>query len=89
MDKDDKCGVYELSCGTCQKIYIGQIGRSFKERLLEHERSFYKNDDKSKYSSHILQENHLFNSEFKILHVSSKGLLLNALESVNLMQENQ
>ena len=38
---DEKSGVYKLECGTCDKVYIGQTGRTFRERRQEHFRSYF------------------------------------------------
>ena len=73
-------GVYKLVCENCDKVYIGQTGRSFYNRIKEHFRSYLNNDSLSNYSSHLNAENHHFNREFKVLHRSSKGVRLNALE---------
>ena len=78
----EKSGVYQLNCGSCNKIYIGKTGRAFKERIDDHSRSL--EDGKSKYAEHILLENHIFDDNFEILHVSNKGLKLNALESLEI-----
>ena len=64
--KREKSGAYQLKCGSCDKIHIGQTGRAFKERINDFSRSHRNGDGKSKYADHILDENHLFNDEFKI-----------------------
>lgn len=71
-NKEDKSGVYELSCGTCDKKYIGQTGRTFKQRIKEHKYAFTHKLDKSNYSSHLIEENHTYNEKFKILHTCNK-----------------
>ena len=52
--------------------------------MLDHERSFIYNDGKSNYSKHILNENHVFNDDFNILHIASNGAKVNALESLEI-----
>ena len=32
----DRTGVYKVSCNSCDKIYIGQTGRSFRKRFNDH-----------------------------------------------------
>ena len=49
--------------------------------IVDHSRSFRLEDGKSEYAEHVLLENHIFDDNFEILHVSHKGLKLNALES--------
>ena len=31
--------IYQIPCGTCNEIYIGQTGRSLKHRMKEHQRA--------------------------------------------------
>ena len=83
-DPSLKSGVYKLQCGSCPKLYIGQTGRTFKDTIQEHRRSFIKEDKISKYSTHIIEEPHTPNFDYTILHVESKGLRLNALESLEI-----
>ena len=47
----------------------------------EHFRSYRLDDEKSNYAVHLLDSNHIFNDDFKLLHVSNKGAQLNALEA--------
>ena len=37
--KDRSAGVYSIPCKGCDKIYVGQTGRSLSHRLIEHKRS--------------------------------------------------
>ena len=83
-DKNNKSGIYQLNCGTCPKTYIGQTGRSFKTRIKEHKNSFLNQKNNSNYANHILNENHTFNDNFKILHLENKGKKLNFLESLEI-----
>ena len=84
-EKKRKSGVYELQCGTCDKIYIGQTGRSFKERIDEHSRSYRLKNRKSNFANHFLDNpNHIYTDDFKLLHTVDKGLKLNALESLEI-----
>ena len=82
--KKEKSSVYQLKCGSWDKIYIGQTGRAFKDRINDRSRSYRNGDGKSKYADHILDENHFFDDDFKILHVTNKGVRLNALESLEI-----
>ena len=31
--------LYQISCGTCSKVYIGQTGRTLEHRLKEHRKA--------------------------------------------------
>ena len=84
-EKKNKSGVYELKCGPFDKIYIGQTGRSFKERIDEHTHSYRLKNKKSNFANHFLDNpNHIYTDEFNILHTADKGLQLNALESLEI-----
>jgi hypothetical protein len=50
--------LYSIESKTCHKHYIGQTGRSLKERFLEHQRYIKANDPKSAYALHILENRH-------------------------------
>ena len=53
------------------------MGRSFGRGINDHEHSYNYNTDKSKFADNALEEGHLINTEFKILHQSEKGKILN------------
>jgi hypothetical protein len=53
-------GAYKLTCPDCNKAYIGQTGRSFKERLKEHKYAFKTKSHMSNYAKHILEHSHSF-----------------------------
>ena len=81
---DKKSGVYKLECGTCDKVYIGQTGRTFRERIREHFRSYFNQDDGSNYANHLIDFNHRFNNKYSILHQENKGAKLNLLETIEI-----
>ena len=79
-DKLQLLGVYELSCGSCEKVYVGQTGRKFGIRKHNYFRSYINKDSVSNYSTHLNEKNHCFNDDFKVLHWSYERAYLNALE---------
>ena len=83
-EKGQKSGIYELKCGSCEKVYIGQTGRTFDERMSEHFRSYRLNYRKSNYANHTADFDHIFVNDFKILHIEEKGTKMNALESLEI-----
>lgn len=83
-DKSNKSGVYKLTCSNCPKNYVGQTGRNFGQRIKEHFSSFTRKKNDSNYANHLLEENHSFNHNYKILHIENKGLKLNLLESLEI-----
>jgi len=50
--------VYNLTCRTCGRSYIGQTGRNFNTRNKEHCRYIKTSNRKSAYALHILKNQH-------------------------------
>ena len=72
-------GVYKISCNTCSATYIGETGRSLKERITEHTVTKKEN---SHFGHHLKFNNHHFDIEhnLELLHHQDKGYKLNLLE---------
>lgn len=85
-----KSGVYQLSCGECEGVYIGQTGRSFKTRRQEHQRAYrlHKKDD-STYASHLLDTSHKPDWDMQVLHVAGKGRRLHTLEALEIYKTSK
>jgi hypothetical protein len=49
-----------LKCMNCQKVYIGQIGRSLNIRYKDHIRSIRYNGEDSGHATHILHNIHRY-----------------------------
>jgi hypothetical protein len=56
----DKCGVYSLSCITCNKKYVGQTSHSLNLRHKEHVRYIKYNNPQSACALHILNNQHKY-----------------------------
>jgi len=56
----DDSGINKLTCGTCQRAYIGQTGRWISTRYKEHIRYIKNNNPQSGYALHILNNKHEF-----------------------------
>ena len=54
-------GVYKIDCRECNKIYIGESGRSFHIRMKEHKHDIVINKPMSAVSSHVHETGHGFN----------------------------
>ena len=76
----EKSGVYQLTCNTCQRSYIGQTRYNLKSRFQEHARYIKNNDPQSAYALHILKCRHEYgniNDTMTLLkHINSPSLLL-------------
>ena len=89
INPHDKSGVYQLQCNNCEAFYIGQTGRSIKDRHHEHKRSLKQlqlNSDKSNtqplsyvsaFGDHLFNNNHSPSIENPlILNFTPKGCKL-------------
>jgi len=50
----DKCGIYSLSCVTCNEEYVGQARHRLNLRFKEHECYIKYNNPQSAHALHIL-----------------------------------
>lgn len=84
-------GVYKLTCPDCNNSYIGQTGRTLRDRYKEHIRSFINNKNDSNYANHLLKTGHepgTINDTMTLLHRGQKGRLLNTLERMEIYKNN-
>ncbi len=87
-------GVYALSCASCPSRYIGVTKRSFNVRLDEHFGQIINylissnNKLTSNYSAHIINNNHMYNREFEVVHLSN-NYLRETLEKYYIFIENE
>ena len=68
-------------------VYVGQTGRNFKEKITEHSRNYFNQEDTSNYADklrHFIENTHKFNIEYKVLHQAQKGVKLNFLEALEI-----
>lgn len=90
--KYDNCGIYQLTCPTCSKKYIGQTGRPFKTRFQEHFRDFKYKNNKSSFAQHLLENNHSIGPMETIMdtiHVTNKGRMMDTLEKFYIFRETR
>ena len=91
-DKFDKNGVYQLTCLICHKRYVEQTGRPFHVRFREHYRDYKYANNKSKFAQHVIEEGHAFgpmNDIMDIVHIASKGRMLDTLERFYVYRETK
>lgn len=83
---DSRPGVYRATCTApqCNAVYIGQTGRTLRERISEHLAAYNKNlKDKSAIANHCISCKHHINFiSYELIHLATKGRLLNKLEMV-------
>ena len=82
---------YKLHCSNCNKFYIGQTGRSFKQRYIEHTKALHTTTE-STFANHLIEENHTYknsDSNMNILHVHTKGRKLNTVEQLEIYKHTK
>jgi hypothetical protein len=90
--KFERNGVYQLTCPTCHKKYVGQNGRPFHVRFREHYRDYKYANNKSKFAQHVIEEGHAFgptDNIMDIIHIANKGRMLDTLEKFYIYRETQ
>ena len=62
-DKKKKGVVYEVPCGECDSVYIGETSRTLEKRLSEHKNAVKKNDTNNGIAVHAWNLQHQVNWE--------------------------
>ena len=81
----DPSGVYKLKCSTCNKVYVGQSGRTISVRFKEHIRCIRSNNSTSAYATHILENRHEYGTKentLKLLKACQKGTHMDCWEAL-------
>jgi hypothetical protein len=87
-----KNGIYQLTCPTYNKKYIGQTGRPFLFRFREHFRDYKYANNKSKFAQHFLEEGHSFgpiDDKMDTIILANKGRMLDTIERFYIYRETQ
>jgi len=87
--KYDRSGIYQLSCPSCDKKYIGQTGRLFHVRFREHQHDYRYMCKKSKFAQHLLDEGHDFGpmeNVMDIVQYANKGRMMDTLEKFHIYE---
>ena len=50
--------IYEIPCKDCEKLYIGETGRTLKKRVSEHKRAVMKFNMNNGVAAHVHNEDH-------------------------------
>ena len=54
----DKGVVYQIPCGDCNQVYIGESGRPLHVRIKEHQRAVALGDDRNANAVHNMKQGH-------------------------------
>ena len=81
----DRSGIYKITCGSCDKFYIGQSGRTLHERLKEHQKR-----TTSALGKHLNEEKHSCDiSGIRLLHETRKSKKMDLLEEYEILKHKQ
>ena len=59
MVQNERQGVYEVPCGSCNKTYIGQTNRKVSHRIKEHEVAVKNHQKTSTLAQHVEEKGHV------------------------------
>ena len=82
--------VYEIPCQDCEKVYIGETGRSLQKRMMEHKAAVRRGDRNNGIAVHAWDEDHRIDWEGANIKEAEQQLWKRkALEAVHIhMQPN-
>ena len=72
--------------------YVGQTSRSLRIRFQEHYRDFRHNNAKSKFATHVLENQHLIgkiNDIMEILHITKEARAMDTTERYHIYKETK
>ena len=58
--------VYQVPCGECDEVYLGETKRTLKVRLSEHRKAVRRGDTKNGIAVHVQQSQHSIKEEAKV-----------------------
>jgi len=90
QEQFDSSGVYQLPCPDCHMKYVGQTGKSFPVRFSEHFRDYKYNNNKSKFTQHLLDNKHSIGpieDIMKVLCKTNKRKLMDTMERYKIYKE--
>jgi hypothetical protein len=90
--KYEKCGIYQITCPTCNMKYTGQTERPFKIRFQEYFRDFKYGNGKSSFVQHLMDNKHVIGPMkdiMDIVHIAKKGRIMDTLEKFYIFRETK
>ena len=80
--------MYEVPCGECDQVYIGETGRNLTERLKEHQYAVKRKDLKNGIAAHACQEHHQVDwSAAKVRCTEQHYWKRKVLEAIHIQQQ--
>ena len=90
--KYEECGIYKITCLTCNMKYTGETGRPFMISFQEHFRDYMYGNRKSRFVQHLMYNRHsigFFRDIMDVVHITRKGRMLDTLEKVYIFRETK
>ena len=80
--KYENCGIYQITCPTCNMKYIGRTG-PFRVRFQEHFHDFKYGNGKSRFAQQLLENRHSISpmeSIMEAIHITNKGQMMDTFK---------
>ena len=91
-NKYNRCGIYQLTCPSCNRKYIGQMDSPFRIRFQENFRDYKYMNNKSKFAQHLLENEHPIGpmeNIMDVLYTTSKDRMPDILEKLYIYRETK
>jgi hypothetical protein len=88
----ENSGIYQLTCPSCNKKYIGQTRSPFTIRFQEHFTDFKYRNNKSSFAQHLIKNGHSIGPMediMKSIHVTTKGYMMDTVEKYYIFRETK
>jgi hypothetical protein len=88
----NKWGIYQLTCNSCNLLYVGQTSRSLRILFQQHIRYIWNNNPQSAFAQHILHNQHKYgemNNILSLLKPLSNPNILNPYEKYYIQSLHQ
>ena len=91
IPEDRRKGViYEIPCKDCEKLYIGETGRTLKKRVSEHKQAVRKFNMNNGVAAHVHNEDHQIDWEgAKVIGQQEFYWKRRVTEAIMIQQHNQ
>jgi hypothetical protein len=88
----DPSGIYKPKHNTCNRVYVGESGRTINMRYKENIRYIRSNNPKSAYATHILDNRREYGTEentLQLLQACQKGTRMGCWEALYIQALHQ
>ena len=80
--------IYQVPCGDCDSVYIGETGRTLEKRISEHKAAVKRHDEKNGIAVHAWDNQHKVDwQEAKVLQTETNYSKRRTMEAVHIHQQ--